>query len=192
MERKQIFHDRNAKQFSLGKKLEALLVDVLATTGRPFSLVSSLNFQCLQLLIGTAVLERGQNLFVSLIDFSNCVIGQTVILPSGNPVFRWLATLQRSCCWRYSINQDEELCRVQIGIGVASWVSSRIILTTDSTFVLSYATDASDFPLIHIPLNLKWYRCLKVIENLQSCCEKCDYKSTHCASVSGLLKQMPK
>ncbi|KAG6780176.1 hypothetical protein POTOM_013030 [Populus tomentosa] len=34
--------------------------------------------------------------------------------------------------------------------------------------------------------------CLKVIENLQSCCVKCDYKSTHCASVSGLLKQMPK
>ncbi|EEF33377.1 cx9C motif-containing protein 4 [Ricinus communis] len=35
-------------------------------------------------------------------------------------------------------------------------------------------------------------RCLKVIENLQSCCEKCEYKSTHCGSVSSLLKQIPK
>ncbi|XP_059653552.1 uncharacterized protein LOC132300476 [Cornus florida] len=35
-------------------------------------------------------------------------------------------------------------------------------------------------------------RCIKVIESLQSCCEKCENKSTHCASVSGLLKQMPK
>ncbi|XP_015865756.1 uncharacterized protein LOC107403392 [Ziziphus jujuba] len=35
-------------------------------------------------------------------------------------------------------------------------------------------------------------RCLKVIESLQSCCEKCNYNSTHCASVSGLLKQISK
>ncbi|XP_042497497.1 cx9C motif-containing protein 4 isoform X2 [Macadamia integrifolia] len=35
-------------------------------------------------------------------------------------------------------------------------------------------------------------RCRKVIEQLQSCCEKCEYKSTHCASVSGLLKQITK
>ncbi|KAI8532094.1 hypothetical protein RHMOL_Rhmol11G0186300 [Rhododendron molle] len=32
-------------------------------------------------------------------------------------------------------------------------------------------------------------RCLKAIELLQSCCEKCSYNSTHCASVSDLLKQ---
>lgn len=33
---------------------------------------------CLEVgIAGTDVLERGQNLFVSLIDFSNCVIGQT-------------------------------------------------------------------------------------------------------------------
>ncbi|RWR85542.1 cx9C motif-containing protein 4 [Cinnamomum micranthum f. kanehirae] len=31
-------------------------------------------------------------------------------------------------------------------------------------------------------------RCLKVIELLQTCCERCKYNSTHCASVSGLLK----
>ncbi|XP_058091160.1 uncharacterized protein LOC131237431 isoform X1 [Magnolia sinica] len=30
--------------------------------------------------------------------------------------------------------------------------------------------------------------CLKVVELLQSCCEKCKYNSTHCASLSGLLK----
>lgn len=35
---------------------------------------------------------------------------------------------------------------------------------------------------------LIFFRCLKVIELLQSCCEKCSYKSTHCASVAGLLK----
>ncbi|GMP39358.1 hypothetical protein CsSME_00010226 [Camellia sinensis var. sinensis] len=35
-------------------------------------------------------------------------------------------------------------------------------------------------------------KCLNVIELLQSCCEKCSYKSTHCASVSGLLNQKPK
>ncbi|CAN1143493.1 Cx9C motif-containing protein 4 [Linum perenne] len=35
-------------------------------------------------------------------------------------------------------------------------------------------------------------RCQKVIENLQSCCEKCESKSTHCASVSALLKQITK
>ncbi|KAI4367429.1 hypothetical protein MLD38_023167 [Melastoma candidum] len=35
-------------------------------------------------------------------------------------------------------------------------------------------------------------RCEKVIRALQSCCEQCEYNSTHCASVSGLLKQMPK
>ncbi|XP_050209280.1 uncharacterized protein LOC126659991 [Mercurialis annua] len=35
-------------------------------------------------------------------------------------------------------------------------------------------------------------RCVKVIENLQSCCEKCENKSTHCGSVSSLLKQIPK
>ncbi|KAJ0078095.1 hypothetical protein Patl1_36804 [Pistacia atlantica] len=34
--------------------------------------------------------------------------------------------------------------------------------------------------------------CQKVIELLQSCCEKCNYDSTHCASVSGLLKQIGK
>ncbi|XP_019434942.1 PREDICTED: cx9C motif-containing protein 4 [Lupinus angustifolius] len=30
-------------------------------------------------------------------------------------------------------------------------------------------------------------KCLRVIELLESCCEKCDYNSTHCASLSGLL-----
>ncbi|KAI3445606.1 hypothetical protein Pfo_002271 [Paulownia fortunei] len=37
-----------------------------------------------------------------------------------------------------------------------------------------------------------WCRCVKVIQLLQSCCEQCEYKSTHCASVSGLLKQINK
>ncbi|KAG4929112.1 hypothetical protein AAZX31_17G000900 [Glycine max] len=35
-------------------------------------------------------------------------------------------------------------------------------------------------------------KCLKVIELLDSCCAKCDYNSTHCASLSGLLKPKPK
>ncbi|XP_076903416.1 uncharacterized protein LOC143558465 [Bidens hawaiensis] len=35
-------------------------------------------------------------------------------------------------------------------------------------------------------------RCIKVIQLLQSCCEQCEYKSTHCGSVSGLLKQINK
>ncbi|XP_009608017.1 uncharacterized protein [Nicotiana tomentosiformis] len=35
-------------------------------------------------------------------------------------------------------------------------------------------------------------RCVKVIEALKYCCEQCEYKSTHCASVSGLLKQIQK
>ncbi|GAU44650.1 hypothetical protein TSUD_204300 [Trifolium subterraneum] len=35
-------------------------------------------------------------------------------------------------------------------------------------------------------------RCLKVIELLDSCCSRCDYNSTHCASLSGLLKQNSK
>ncbi|XP_044489424.1 cx9C motif-containing protein 4 [Mangifera indica] len=35
-------------------------------------------------------------------------------------------------------------------------------------------------------------RCQKVIELLQSCCEKCKNDSMHCASVSGLLKQIAK
>ncbi|RVW25143.1 hypothetical protein CK203_064882 [Vitis vinifera] len=37
---------------------------------------------------------------------------------------------------------------------------------------------------------VKW--CRRVIELLQSCCEKCEYNSTHCGSVSDLLKQKPK
>ncbi|CAK9318128.1 unnamed protein product [Citrullus colocynthis] len=36
------------------------------------------------------------------------------------------------------------------------------------------------------------HKCVRVIQLLQCCCENCDYKSTHCASVSDLLKQMPK
>ncbi|XP_024637245.1 cx9C motif-containing protein 4 [Medicago truncatula] len=35
-------------------------------------------------------------------------------------------------------------------------------------------------------------KCLKVIELLDSCCSRCDYNSTHCASLSGLLKQNSK
>ncbi|KAI3720701.1 hypothetical protein L2E82_31693 [Cichorium intybus] len=31
-------------------------------------------------------------------------------------------------------------------------------------------------------------RCIRVIQLLQSCCEQCENKSTHCGSVSGLLK----
>jgi hypothetical protein len=38
-----------------------------------------------------------------------------------------------------------------------------------------------------ISLNFVFYRCIAVIEALQYCCEKCAYKSTHCASLSGLL-----
>uniref|UniRef100_A0A453K7R6 Cx9C motif-containing protein 4 n=1 Tax=Aegilops tauschii subsp. strangulata TaxID=200361 RepID=A0A453K7R6_AEGTS len=35
-------------------------------------------------------------------------------------------------------------------------------------------------------------KCLKVIQSLQSCCEQCEYKSTHCGSLSGLLKNISK
>ncbi|PIN13645.1 hypothetical protein CDL12_12000 [Handroanthus impetiginosus] len=35
-------------------------------------------------------------------------------------------------------------------------------------------------------------KCVKVIQLLQYCCEQCEYKSTHCASVSSLLKQINK
>ncbi|EXB29026.1 hypothetical protein L484_018443 [Morus notabilis] len=35
-------------------------------------------------------------------------------------------------------------------------------------------------------------KCVTVIEKLQFCCEKCNYDSTHCASVAGLLKQISK
>ncbi|XP_071931187.1 uncharacterized protein [Coffea arabica] len=40
--------------------------------------------------------------------------------------------------------------------------------------------------------NFNPQRCVRVIELLQACCEECKYKSTHCASVSGLLKQIRK
>ncbi|KAG4378231.1 hypothetical protein GLYMA_17G000900v4 [Glycine max] len=43
-----------------------------------------------------------------------------------------------------------------------------------------------------LPQNIHTARCLKVIELLDSCCAKCDYNSTHCASLSGLLKPKPK
>ncbi|GJM87844.1 hypothetical protein PR202_ga03839 [Eleusine coracana subsp. coracana] len=36
------------------------------------------------------------------------------------------------------------------------------------------------------------FRCVKVIQLLQSCCEQCEYKSTHCGSVAGLLKNISK
>ncbi|XP_077248771.1 cx9C motif-containing protein 4, mitochondrial-like [Tasmannia lanceolata] len=36
--------------------------------------------------------------------------------------------------------------------------------------------------------NFDSQRCLKVIELLQFCCENCKYNSTHCASLSGILK----
>ncbi|XP_031489745.1 uncharacterized protein LOC116257271 [Nymphaea colorata] len=35
-------------------------------------------------------------------------------------------------------------------------------------------------------------RCLQVIQKLQLCCEKCKYNSTHCASLSDLLKTSTK
>ncbi|KAK6915943.1 Mature-T-Cell Proliferation I type [Dillenia turbinata] len=35
-------------------------------------------------------------------------------------------------------------------------------------------------------------RCHEVIQLLQSCCENCEYKSTHCGSMSGLLRQITK
>ena len=41
--------------------------------------------------------------------------------------------------------------------------------------------------LIHFCMISLLYRCIVVIEALQYCCEKCSYKSTHCASLSGLL-----
>ncbi|XP_021756381.1 cx9C motif-containing protein 4-like [Chenopodium quinoa] len=34
--------------------------------------------------------------------------------------------------------------------------------------------------------------CIDVILKLQKCCENCNYDSTHCASLSGLLKQHAK
>ncbi|XP_052205958.1 cx9C motif-containing protein 4, mitochondrial-like [Diospyros lotus] len=40
--------------------------------------------------------------------------------------------------------------------------------------------------------NFNPQRHASLIELLQSCCEKCNYKSTHCASLSGLLKQKPR
>lgn len=35
-------------------------------------------------------------------------------------------------------------------------------------------------------------RCLDVILKLQKCCDHCDNKSTHCASVKPLLQQITK
>ncbi|CAN6339877.1 unnamed protein product, partial [Urochloa humidicola] len=35
-------------------------------------------------------------------------------------------------------------------------------------------------------------KCVRVIQLLQSCCEQCEYKSTHCGSLSGLLKNISK
>lgn len=35
-------------------------------------------------------------------------------------------------------------------------------------------------------------RCVRVIELLQACCEHCNYESTHCGSVSSLLRQINK
>uniref|UniRef100_A0A0D3HS36 Uncharacterized protein n=1 Tax=Oryza barthii TaxID=65489 RepID=A0A0D3HS36_9ORYZ len=35
-------------------------------------------------------------------------------------------------------------------------------------------------------------RCVRVIQLLQSCCEQCEYKSTHCGSLTGLLKNISK
>ncbi|KAI7992681.1 hypothetical protein LOK49_LG12G00158 [Camellia lanceoleosa] len=48
-------------------------------------------------------------------------------------------------------------------------------------------TEHFNFGSVFVMKRILW--CLKVIELLQSCCEKCDYKSTHCASLSGILKQ---
>ncbi|GMH14996.1 hypothetical protein Nepgr_016837 [Nepenthes gracilis] len=38
--------------------------------------------------------------------------------------------------------------------------------------------------------NFNSQKCLHVIEKLDTCCETCKYNSTHCASLSGLLKQI--
>ncbi|KAH7277684.1 hypothetical protein KP509_38G002100 [Ceratopteris richardii] len=35
-------------------------------------------------------------------------------------------------------------------------------------------------------------RCFAVIEALQTCCKNCNSKSTHCASLAGLLAQKKK
>ncbi|CAL5199674.1 unnamed protein product [Lathyrus oleraceus] len=35
-------------------------------------------------------------------------------------------------------------------------------------------------------------KCIRVIELLDSCCTRCNYNSTHCASLSGLLNQISK
>ncbi|XP_062083865.1 uncharacterized protein LOC133790284 [Humulus lupulus] len=40
--------------------------------------------------------------------------------------------------------------------------------------------------------NFLSHKCVTVIQKLQSCCEKCNNNSTHCASVAGLLKQISK
>ncbi|KNA26093.1 hypothetical protein SOVF_000130 [Spinacia oleracea] len=40
--------------------------------------------------------------------------------------------------------------------------------------------------------NFNPQRCIDVILKLQKCCENCNYDSTHCASMSGLLKQHSK
>ncbi|CAO2834779.1 uncharacterized protein LOC130809874 [Amaranthus tricolor] len=37
--------------------------------------------------------------------------------------------------------------------------------------------------------NFNPQKCIHVIQKLQNCCELCNYDSTHCASLSGLLKQ---
>ncbi|PWZ34390.1 hypothetical protein Zm00014a_031798 [Zea mays] len=45
---------------------------------------------------------------------------------------------------------------------------------------------------VRTPLFPKPEECVRVIQLLQSCCEQCEYKSTHCGSLSGLLKNISK
>ncbi|KAI5055823.1 hypothetical protein GOP47_0029344, partial [Adiantum capillus-veneris] len=52
--------------------------------------------------------------------------------------------------------------------------------------------EACDIQTCLVKNNFITERCFPVIEALQACCEKCNSKSTHCASLSGLLGQRKK
>ncbi|KAJ7968014.1 cx9C motif-containing protein 4 [Quillaja saponaria] len=76
----------------------------------------------------------------------------------------------------------KEACDIQACLSKNNFLSQR----ANCAFDLVSRLD------LHAIVNCCFIMCLKVIELLQSCCEKCNYNSTHCASVSGLLKQKPK
>ncbi|KAK2966082.1 hypothetical protein RJ640_025578 [Escallonia rubra] len=50
--------------------------------------------------------------------------------------------------------------------------------------------EACDIQACLVKNNFLSHKCTRVIELLQKCCEQCNHESTHCASVSDLLKQI--